>query len=446
MGVIRIRTKIPGPKSTALIRVRNESVSHATFGAIPIFVKRAQGARVEDVDGNSFIDFTGGLGANNVGHCNPRVVKAVKAQADRVLHTDFSVTMYESYVRLARALCKAAPGKSEKKAMFFNSGAEAVENALKVARYNTGRPGIICLENAFHGRTNMLLTLTSKFYPYKKGFGPYAEEVYRLEFPDVYRRPEHLSEKEFVDYHIEQAKEFFVDNTSESNTACLVMEPVQGEGGFNIPPKKWVQFLYRHCRENGVLFISDEVQTGFGRTGKMWGIEHFEIEPDIVTMAKSIAGGLPLGAVVARKHLMDHVHVSGLGTTFGGNPLACAAGVAVLEEFRQKKLLRRAQEIGKITLKRFKEWEECSPIVGNARGIGAMNAIELVKDKESKEPNKEAVGKIIKYCYERGVLLLSAGMHGQVIRTLMPLVITREELAEGLDVLEEAVFRMGGKK
>lgn len=437
MKSIQIKTAIPGPKSIRMMAERKKYVPQGPFHVTPIFVAKAEGALLTDVDGNQYIDFTGGLGTLNTGHRPPEVVKAIKSQSDRFLHTCFHITPYDSYTHLAKALQNLTPGKFAKKTLFVNSGAEAVENAVKIARYHTKRQAIVCFEHGFHGRTLLALTLTSKVKPYKYGFGPFAPEVYRLPYPYVYRRSPEVTGEEFVDALLHQIKDFFKSQVDPGQVAAVIMELVTGEGGFIPAPKKYVQGLAKICRDNGILFIADEVQTGFARTGKTFASEHYDLQPDLITMAKSLGGGLPLGAVTGRAEIMDSVHVGGLGGTYGGNPLACAAALASIDVMRRKKLAQRSRVMGEKIRRRFEQFHRKYDIVGDARGLGSMRAIELVRDRRTKEPAPEKTAELVKRCYESGLLVLSAGVFSNVIRTLMPLVISDSELNEGLDVLEQ---------
>ncbi|MDP8949882.1 MAG: 4-aminobutyrate--2-oxoglutarate transaminase [Actinomycetota bacterium] len=428
----RIKTEIPGPKSRALLERRRGAVSSGVGIATPIFAQEAKGALLTDVDGNTFIDFGGGIGVMNVGHADRRVVAAVRDQVERFTHTCFYVTEYEPYVELAERLNALVPGDFEKRSAFFNSGAEAVENSVKIARSYTRRPAILTFENAFHGRTLLAMTLTSKANPYKKGFGPFAPEIYRVPAPYPYRGP---SEEEWF-----AAFERALVNIDVGSVAAAIVEPVSGEGGFIPFPDSCLQRLREFCDENGILLIADEIQTGFGRTGTMFYVEHSGVVPDLLTTAKSLGGGLPIGGVTGKAEIMDSVHVGGLGTTFGGNPISCAAALAVLETFEEEDLLSRANVIGERVMGAMSEIQEKHPdFVGDVRGRGAMLAMELVKDPESKTPDKERTARIVEAALQEGLLLLTAGQYSNVIRTLMPFVISDEELEEGLSILGRAV-------
>lgn len=426
-GTIQINTPIPGPNSLALLERRKQHVPSGVFNSSPIFVKQASGAVVVDVDGNRLIDFAGGIGTLNVGHSNPHVVRAASEQMSRFTHTCFSIAMYESYIQLAEKLNRMTPGAFAKKTMLVNSGAEAVENAVKIARHATKRPAVVVFEHAFHGRTLMTMSMTSKVKPYKHGFGPFAAEIYRLPYPYEYRN-------QAVDL-----EEFFSAHVEPENVACVVIEPVLGEGGFVVAPDAYLRRVEEVCRKYGILLVADEIQTGFGRTGKMFACEHSGIQPDILILAKSIAGGLPLSSVTGRAEIMESAQVGGLGGTFSGNPVSCAAAVAAIEFMERERLPERAQEIGRRVRERFHRFFETSPAIGDVRGLGAMMALEFVKDRATKEPDKDRTNAIIRRCLEKGLILIAAGTYGNVIRTLMPLVITEDQLEEGLTVIEHAL-------
>ncbi|HSL01740.1 MAG TPA: 4-aminobutyrate--2-oxoglutarate transaminase [Rubrobacteraceae bacterium] len=428
----RIKTEIPGPKSRALMERRHRAVSSGVGIATPMFAREAKGALLTDVDGNTYIDFGGGIGVMNVGHTDPRVVEAVKEQVERFTHTCFYVTEYESYIELAEKLNAMVPGDFEKRSFFVNSGAEAVENAVKIARSYTGRQAILAFENAFHGRTLLAMTLTSKANPYKKSFGPFAPEIYRVPAPYTYRGP---SEDEWF-----AAFERALVNVDVGSVAAAIVEPVSGEGGFIPFPDSCMRRLREFCDEQEILLISDEIQTGFGRTGRMFAIEHSGVVPDLVTTAKSLGGGLPIAGVTGRAEIMDSVHTGGLGTTYGGNPLGCAAALAVIQAFEEDDLLARAEVVGERATAAMREMQGRHPdFIGDVRGRGAMVAMELVKDAESKTPDKERTGEIVAAALQEGLLLLTAGQYSNVIRVLMPLSITDEELEEGLSIMGRAV-------
>ena len=426
----------------SLLAERNKHIPQGPFNTHPIFAARAKGALITDIEGKEYIDFAGGIGVNNIGHCDDEVVKAIQDQAGKYIHTCFHVVMYEPYVELARRLNELTPGSFPKKTMFANSGAEAVENAVKIARHATGRPAVIAFEDAFHGRTLLTMSLTSKMKPYKFGFGPYAPEIYRMPYAYCYRCAFGL-EYPTCELHCAYfLKEFFNTHIASEQVGALIVEPVLGEGGFVVPPKGYFQVLKKICEDSGIVFIADEVQTGFGRTGKMFAIEHFEVAPDLMTMAKSIAGGLPLSAITGRAEVMDHTHVGGLGGTYAGNPLACLAGLVVLEQFEKKGLLARGMEIGEKVIHRFREFYERYPVVGDVRGLGAMVGMELVADRRTKEPATGLTKQLVTKCREKGLLMISAGTHSNIIRPLMPLVITDEQLEKGLRIIGESLSEL----
>jgi 4-aminobutyrate aminotransferase/(S)-3-amino-2-methylpropionate transaminase len=431
---IVLKTAIPGPRSTALYARRQEAVPAGIAHATPIFAERACGALVTDVDGNVLIDFAGGIGTLNVGHANPAVVDAAREQIGRFTHTCFSVALYEGYVAVAELLNRMTPGAFAKKTMLANSGAEAVENAVKIARSATGREAVVVFDHAFHGRTLLTMSMTSKVRPYKFTFGPFAPEVYRLPYPYPYRMPTGT-----IEGWIAAVDEFFYTQVAAEKVACVVMELVLGEGGFVVAPPEAVSHLTRLCREHGILFVADEVQTGFGRTGRLFACEHYGVEPDLITMAKSLGGGLPISAITGRAEIMDRAPVGGLGGTYTGNPVSCAAALAALDFIEEQRLQERAAEIGRTVESRFHGFFERFPFVGEARGLGAMQALELVRDRKSKEPDKDRASAVVRRAWENGLILLTAGTYGNVLRTLMPLTITDDELQEGLEVFEHAL-------
>ena len=439
MATIQLKTEIPGPKSRSLSERRAAAVPRGLSHATPVYVARAEGAVLEDVDGNRYIDFAGGIGCINMGHRAPGVMNAIKSQLDRFLHTCVQVTAYESYVKLAERMNQVTPGKFPKKTIFVNSGAEAVENAVKIARAYTKKPGIIAFEDAFHGRTMMTLALTSKTHPYKAGFQPFPSEVYRIPYAYCYRCSYSLTYPSCELYCARHLEDTFKRVVAQEGVAAVIAEPVLGEGGFVVPPPDYFQTLIEVCRKHGVLFIADEVQSGFGRTGALFASQRYGIEPDILVTAKSLGGGLPLAAVTGRAEIMDAPGPGGLGGTFAGNPVSCEAALAVLDMFEQQDLNSRANELGERFQRRARDWQKQFSIIGEVRGLGAMQALELVTSRESREPNPEATKGITRYCYEHGVITISAGTYGNVIRLLMPLVITNEQMDEALDVLGDAL-------
>jgi 4-aminobutyrate aminotransferase/(S)-3-amino-2-methylpropionate transaminase len=438
MATIQLKTSIPGPKSKALSERRSKAVPRGLSHATPIYVAKTEGAILEDVDGNRYIDLAGGIGCLNTGHRAPGVLTAIERQLDKFLHTCVQVTPYESYVRLAERLNEITPGKFPKKTLFVNTGAEAVENAVKIARAATGRPGIIAFEDAFHGRTMMALSLTSKTHPYKAGFQPFPGEVYRIPFAYCYRCSYSLTYPSCDLYCARHLEDTFKRVVAAEGVAAVIAEPVLGEGGFVAPPLDYFRTLVEICHKHGVLFIADEIQSGFGRTGALFASERYGIEPDILVTAKSIGGGLPLGAITGRAEIMDAPGPGGLGGTFAGNPVACEAALAVLDMFEQQDLNARAQSLGDHFQKRAREWQERWRLIGEVRGLGAMQAVELVQSQDKREPASEETKQVTQYCYEHGVITISAGSYGNVIRLLMPLVITDAQMDEALDVLEGA--------
>lgn len=435
---IVMRHEIPGPRSKQVLAEKERFVSNAIGIHLPAAIERAEGALLTDVDGNTFIDLAGGVGCMNVGHSHPRVVRAIVEQAQRFTHTDFSVAPYELYVRLSERLCRIAPGPRPKKAILLNSGSEAIENAVKIARAVTGRPAVIAFQGAFHGRTYMSLSLTSKVEPYKKNFGPFMPEVYRVPYPYPYRSPEPDATR-WVMQHLD---ELFASHVQADKVAAIVVEPVLGEGGFVVPPPDFFPKLRALADRHGILLVADEVQTGIGRTGRMFAIEHWGVEPDLITVAKSIAVGLPVSAVVGLRDVMDALPEGALGGTYVGNPIACAAALAVLDVMEEQDLLTRAAALGERLLARFRNLQTRSSLIGEVRGLGAMVAMELVRDRATKEPAPRETGDIIRRAMAGGVLILRAGLHSNVIRILTPLVITDEQLDEALAVLEDAVMQV----
>ncbi len=436
---IRLVTAIPGPRSCELGKQRQANVPRGVASVTPVFVRRASGAIIEDIDGNQLLDFTGGIGCQNTGHVPPQALQAITEQAEQFIHTCFMVTPYEGYVRLAEELNRRTPGKFPKKTLLVSTGAEAVENAIKIARHFTRRQAIIAFEDSFHGRTQLALTLTGKSKPYKAGFGPFAPEVYHMPFGYCYRCPHNLT---YPDCDIECARRLestFVRHIEAESVAAVIFEPVLGEGGFVAPPPEWFPVIAAICRKHGILVIADEIQTGFCRTGPLFACEHFGIEPDMILTAKSIAAGLPLAAVTGRAEVMDSPGPGGLGGTFAGNPVACAAALEILRVVDSLDLPERSRRIGELFETITHDWPRRFSLIGQIRGIGAMRAIELVKDQRTKEPASEETRAVLAACHRRGLIIISAGAFGNVIRVLVPLVATKAQIAEGLRVLEEAI-------
>jgi 4-aminobutyrate aminotransferase/(S)-3-amino-2-methylpropionate transaminase len=425
-----------------LFEARQREIPQGVFNINPVFAASARGARITDVEGQSYLDFAGGIGVANVGHCDPGVVEAVQRQAERLLHSCFHVVMYEPYLELASRLNRLTPGGFAKKSFLVNSGAEAVDNAVKIARAATGRQGIVAFQNAFHGRTYMAMTLTGKVKPYKMGFQPFCPEVYRAPFAYCYRCPLGQSYPGCKVACAEALEDLFINGAAAETVAAVIAEPIQGEGGFIAPPPEFFPRVAEICRRHGILFVMDEIQTGMGRTGRLYASEHFGVEPDMILTGKSLAGGLPLAAVTGRAEVMDAPMVGGLGGTYGGNPLACQAALKVLEAM-EGRLLERARGLGERLAARLAEMQERHRIIGEVRGLGPMMALELVADRESREPAAAQAKELVARCREQGLLILACGNYGNVIRTLMPLAISDQEAEEGLGILDRALDGLG---
>ena len=442
MGTISLKTAIPGPKCSALAQRESHAVARGLSQLTPVFVESAEGAVIEDVDGNRFLDLAGGIGCLNAGHRAPAVIEALHQQVDKFLHTCFMVTPYESYVALAERLNALAPGSAPKKTILLNSGAEAVENAVKIARAYTKRPAVICFEDGFHGRTLLTLSLTSKTHPYKAGFEPFASDVYRVPYAYCYRCSYNLRYPDCKLHCAQHLEDTFKRVVAAESVAAIIAEPVLGEGGFVAPPREWLATVHEICKRHGILLIADEVQTGFGRTGAFYACEHYGVEPDLLVSAKSLGGGLPIAAVTGRAEIMDHTGPGSLGGTFGGNPLACVAALAAIDAVDSGDLNRRAGELGDLFRSRTSRWQKGFTQIGDIRGIGAMQAMEIVT--ADRTPDAETTRQIIRYCLEHGVILVTAGTYGNVIRLLMPLVITDDQMTEALAVLEAAFEQVLG--
>lgn len=423
-------------KTSALLDRRDAAIPRGPKSVTPIFIDHAKGSEVWDIDGNRYLDFAGGIGVLNVGHTPKPVVDAIQKQAEKLIHSCFTVAMYEPYIELAEELNQLTPGDFPKKTIFFNSGAEAVENAIKIARYATGRPAIICFDHAFHGRTLLTMSLTSKVKPYKYGFGPFAPELYRIPYSNCYRCPYNM-EFPSCDVHCGHALEsIFKTHVAADKVAAVIVEPVLGEGGFISPPPEFLQVMKKICEKENIIFIVDEVQSGFGRTGKFFASEHMSIEPDLIVMAKSLGAGMPISAVTGRAELMDTPEIGGLGGTYGGNPIACSAALATLGMMKEKGFMKHAQELGQIAIDRFIEMKKTYSIIGDVRGLGCMVAIELVRDLKTKEPADTETDELVKLCFNKGLIVLKTSTYNNVLRLLMPLVISNDELNEGLNIIE----------
>ncbi len=430
---ISLITSLPGPKSQEIAKRRERYIAKPMGSSLsPCYIAHGEGALVTDVDGNQFIDLTGGWGCLAVGHTHKKVVAAVKDQAEKYLHTDFTAVPYESLVELAEKLVNLAPGNIPKAAAFFNSGAEAIENAVKIARAHTKRPAIIVFENAFHGRTLLTMTMTHKAMPYKYRFGPFAPEIYRLPFPS----PSNPMA------NIEDFEKILTNTVTPESVAAIVIEPIQGEGGFNVPQEGFLEYLRKLTNKYGMLLITDEIQSGIGRTGKFFAIENWDIEPDIICLAKSLAAGLPLSAVITKKEITDSLPGGCIGGTYVGNPVACRAALEVINIIKEENLLDRALKIGERLKERFLKMKNKYPLIGEIRGIGAMRAIELVKDQKTKEPAAQETAQIVQECLKNGVFVPTAGINKNLLRMLVSLEITDEQLDEALDVLERAVAKV----
>jgi 4-aminobutyrate aminotransferase / (S)-3-amino-2-methylpropionate transaminase / 5-aminovalerate transaminase len=435
--VIELKTEVPGPRSREIGERIAVAVASPLAITFPVVAASARGATLTDVDGNTFIDFAGGVGCLNVGHSHPDVVAAAHEQLDRFTHTDFTIVPYESYVTLAERLAERAPISGHVKAAFFNAGTEAVENAVKFARAYTGRPAVIAFEGAFHGRTMLSLSLTSKVHPYKAGLGPFAPEVYRVPFPHPYRGVS-------VEDALAALERALTTMVAAESVAAIVLEPVQGEGGFIVAPPAFVAGVRHLCDAHGIVLVADEVQTGFGRTGRFFAMEHTGVEPDLICVAKSIANGLPLSGVLGRAEIMDAPVVGGVGGTFVGNPVAVASAVAVLDVIDDEGLVERSATMGETIRGRMLAWQERWPAIGEVRGLGSMLAIELVADPATRKPSKELANRVTEEALNRGLLLITCGVYGNCIRVLVPLVIPDAELEEALGVWEEALEAVFG--
>ena len=437
----KVVTELPGPKAKAVLERRKEVMPAAIKPLYPIVMERAEGAMIEDPDGNVFLDWVGGVGVTNIGYSQPELISAVQAQAEKFFHSMMNITTNPLYIDYAEAFSKIAPVRGDKlQVMLANSGAEALENAVKIARGSTGRPNIIVFSGAFHGRTTLAMTMTAK-KAYAHGMGPFPDGIYRAEFPYVYRRPTGMNESDAVPYYVSKINEVFENASPAAYVAGIVFEPVQGEGGFVPAPFEWVKAVREICDKHGILMIADEVQTGFARSGRMFTSDYYKeegYEPDVMTFAKSVAGGLPLSGVVAAKEIMDKVTPGTIGGTYNGNALACASALAVLKKMQDEDYPGKALAIAEKCRARFEQWQGKFKEIGDVRGVGAMMGIEFVKD-EAKTPYPELVGKIVPAACAKGLIIESAGTYGNVIRFLAPLCITDEQIETGLDIFEEAI-------
>jgi 4-aminobutyrate aminotransferase/(S)-3-amino-2-methylpropionate transaminase len=439
MTAIRRVTEIPGPKSRAVLARRAAAVTRSLGRSTDVVADRAEGALVHDVDGNTLIDLAGGIGMLATGHCPPAIVEAIKAQADKLIHTCALVATYEPYVALCEVLNEIAPGAFAKKTLLANSGAEAVENAVKIARAATRRAGVLCFEGAYHGRTLLTLSLTSKYGLFKQGLGPFAPEIYRVHAPDVYRRPAGMTEDDYVAWCCANLDRAMVAHVDPAALAAIVIEPVQGEAGFIPMPAAFLRKIRDLCTRHGIVMIADEVQTGFGRTGRLFAVEHTGVEPDIVTMAKALGAGMPIAATTGRAEIMDAAHVGGVGGTYGGNPLACVAALEAVKMIRDPAFLAHANHIGAVLRRELEGWKARGTLIGDVRGLGPMQLVELVLDPVARTPAPDHALAAIRRAVAGGVVLIRAGLYSNCIRFMPPLTIGEDELLEGLAVVGEAI-------
>jgi 4-aminobutyrate aminotransferase / (S)-3-amino-2-methylpropionate transaminase / 5-aminovalerate transaminase len=445
MSHIILKTSLPGPKSLAMLERRKNALPAGLAKSTDIAVDRADGALVWDVDGNQLLDFAGGIGMINVGHSNKEVVNAIKEQLDKYIHTCSLVTTMEPYIVLAELLNSLTPGTFPKKTLLANSGSEAVENAINVAKYYTKRNAVLCFEGAYHGRTLLTLSLTSKYSLFKKGFGSYVSDIYRIPAPNMYRKMKGMTDEEYIQYFIKKLDEAFISQVDPESLAAIIIEPVMGEGGFIPIPTAYLKKLRDACDQYGIVFIADEIQCGAGRTGKLFAMEHTGVVADIVVSAKSIGAGMPISAITGKAEILDAPHLGGLGGTYGGSPVACVAAIAAIEILKSKKFLDRSVAVGNTIHQTMLEWKSKYQVIGDVRGLGAMQLVEFVKDRDSKEPDMAVAMEVIKDAISNGLLLIRAGLFSNCIRLLPPIVITDEQLAEGLKVLELAIARADAK-
>ncbi|HVX51494.1 MAG TPA: aspartate aminotransferase family protein [Chitinophagaceae bacterium] len=441
MSHINLVTEIPGPKSRAMLERRKNALPAGLAKSTEVVVEKAEGGIVWDADGNQLLDFAGGIGMINIGHRPGTVVNAVKEQLDKYIHTCSLVTTYEPYIELAELLNRLTPGDFPKKTLLCNTGTEAVENAVMLARYYTKRPGIICFEGAYHGRSLLTLSLTSKYGLFKKGFGSFASDIYRLPVPNMYRVPEGMTEDEDLQWSINNLDHALIAQVDAEAVAAIIIEPVLGEGGFVPVPAPFLRKIREICDKHGIVMITDEIQCGSGRTGKLFAIEHSNVVPDIVTVAKSMGAGMPVSAVVGKAAIMDCTHLGGVGGTYGGSPVSAVAAIETLKIISSEDFLERAKHVGELIHARLKSWKEKYTIIGDVRGVGAMQLVEFVKDRETKEPDMQTAMEVLKDAVSNGIILIRAGLYSNCIRLLPPVVMTDEQLHEGLSVLEMAIAK-----
>ncbi|HCL82776.1 MAG TPA: 4-aminobutyrate--2-oxoglutarate transaminase [Chitinophagaceae bacterium] len=446
MTYIQLKTTLPGPKSQLLLERRKNALPAGLAKSTDIAVERADGALVWDVDGNQLLDFAGGIGMINVGHSNTEVVHAIREQLDKYIHTCTLVTTIEPYIRLAELLNSVTPGNFPKKTLLANSGSEAVENAVNIAKYYTKRNAVLCFEGAYHGRTLLTLSLTSKYALFKKGFGSYVSDIYRIPAPNMYRKIEGMTDDAYIQYCIRKLDEAFISQVDPESLAAIIIEPVLGEGGFIPIPAPYLQKLRDVCDQYGIVFIADEIQCGAGRTGKLYAMEHTGVVPDIVVSAKSIGAGMPISAITGKAEILDAPHLGGLGGTYGGSPVACVAAIAAIEILKSKSFLDRSVAVGKLIHETMQKWKTKYKVIGDVRGLGAMQLVEFVKDLNTKEPDMSVAMEVIKEATSKGLILIRAGLFSNCIRLLPPIVITDEQLTEGLQVLEDAIALADAKR
>ncbi|MBC8047159.1 MAG: aspartate aminotransferase family protein [Fimbriimonadaceae bacterium] len=446
MQTINLKTSIPGPKSIEIIERRKNSMPLGLAKSTEIAIASAEGGIVTDVDGNTLLDFAGGIGMMNIGHRNEQVVNAMKEQLDKYIHICSLVATPEPYVELAELLNKLTPGNFPKKTLLANSGSEAVENAINIARYYTKRNAVICFEGGYHGRTLLTLSLTSKYALFKKGFGPFVNDVYRFSAPNAYRKPDNFSDEEYINYCIKQFDEKLISQIDADSVAAIIIEPVQGEGGFIPMPQLFLEKLRNVADAYGIVLIFDEIQCGASRTGKLFACEHYDVVPDIICMAKSIGAGMPVSAITGKAEILDSVHLGGIGGTYGGNPIACVAAIEALKILSSDEFLQRAVHVGELIRNKLDEWKSKYQFIGDVRGLGAMRLIEFVKDRNTKEPDVEIAMEIIKDAVSNGIILIRAGLFSNCIRLLPPIVMNDEQILQGLDVLEGAIKRVHDKR
>lgn len=441
---INLTGSLPGPKAQEILKRRANATPTGLAKSTEVVVADAKGAVITDVDGNTLLDFAGAIGVMNIGHCAPAVVKAIQQQAEKYIHTCSLVTTVEPMVELCELLNKVTPGRFAKKTLLANSGSEAVENAVNIARYFTRRRGILCFEGGYHGRTLLTLSLTSKYGLFKKGMGPFAGDIYRLPAPNVFRKPDQFTEQQYIDHCIATLRHALIAQIDPSDLAAILIEPVQGEGGFIPMPEAFLREIRNLCDETGAVMIADEIQSGFGRTGKLFALDHYNIAPDILTVAKSLGAGMPISATIGKAEIMDSVHLGGIGGTYGGAPVTCVAAIEVIREMTSPAFMKQAERVGVLMAKRLEEWKEKYRIIGDVRGLGAMRLVEFVKDRQSRTPDPDLTLKIIREAVANGIVLIRAGLYSNCIRLLPPLVITDDQLQEGLDVLEAAIANNAG--